>query len=131
MKKIVKTDHAPQAIGPYSQATIANGFIFVSGQIPMDPETGELVENDIRVQTRRSMDSVKAILEEAGATLGDIVKSTVYLADIDDFVVMNTEYAKYFPFHAPARACIQVARLPKDALIEIEVVATIGSKYPY
>lgn len=128
MKEIIQTDHAPQAIGPYSQAVAANGFIFVSGQIPIDPQTGEMVEADIQVQTRRSLENIKAILAQAGASLDDVVKTSVFLADMGDFAAMNREYARYFLHQPPARACVQVARLPKDALVEIEVVATLGNK---
>ncbi len=131
MKKIIGAPNAPQAIGPYSQAVAAGGFIFVSGQIPIDPATGELVEKDIRVQTARSLDNIKAILEAAGASLDDVVRTGVFLADMEDFAAMNTVYAKYFTHQAPARACVEVVRLPKDALVEIEVVATVSGEYRY
>lgn len=128
MKEIIQTDYAPEAIGPYSQAVVANGFIFVSGQIPIDPQTGKMVEADIQIQTRRSLENVKAILAQAGASLDDVVKTSVFLADMEDFAAMNMEYARYFLQQPPARACVQVARLPKDALVEIEVVAALGNK---
>ncbi len=123
MKKEIKTAHAPKAIGPYSQAIEANGFVFVSGQIPIDPETGELIKGSIEEQTEQVLKNIKAILEKAGSSLDKVVKATVYLADLKDYPKMNEIYGKYFPPPFPARAAFQVARLPKDVGIEIEVIA--------
>lgn len=132
MKKKIVTDHAPQAIGPYSQGIRSSGgFVFVSGQIPMDPATGELIEGGIAKQTARSLENLKAILEAEDFTLDDVVKTTVYLKNIEDFAAMNTVYARYFTSCPPARACVEVARLPKDALIEIDCVASEGPNFSY
>ena len=119
----IATDRGPKAIGPYSQAIKANGFVFVSGQIALDPQTGEFVGTDVRQQTERVMDNLKAILEASGASLGHVVKTTVYLKDMNDFTTMNEVYARYFTLSPPARSTVQAARLPKDALVEIDVVA--------
>ncbi len=130
MRKIIRSDAAPAPVGPYSQAIAASGeMVFVAGQIPLDPQTGQLVgEGDVAVQTDRAMQSLKAILEAAGATLQDVVKTTVFLKDMNDFAAMNTVYARYFDDAiAPARACVEVARLPKDVLVEIDCIAVIGS----
>ena len=126
MKQEVKTDKAPKAIGPYSQGIIANGFVFASGQIPIIPATGELNTGSIEDQTRQVLENVKAVLEAAGSTMADVVKATVFLQDMNDFAKMNEVYAKYFPTPYPARAAVQVARLPRDVKVEIEVVAVIG-----
>jgi len=123
MKKAVHTDKAPKAIGPYSQAIMANGLIFVSGQIPIDPEKGEIVSSTIEEQAHQVFKNIKAILEEAGSSMADVVKATVYLSDMNDFARMNTVYAQYFPEPYPARAAFQVARLPRDVKIEVEVIA--------
>ncbi len=124
MKKAIATKKAPAAIGPYSQATAAEGeMIFVSGQLPVDPATGEFPSQDIQGQTRCSLDNVKAILEEAGCTMADVLKTTVFLSDIANFAEMNQIYAEYFQEPFPARAAFQVAALPKGALVEIEAVA--------
>ena len=123
MKQVVNTDKAPSAIGPYSQAIKANGFIFVSGQLPVVPATGQFAEGGIVAQTKQSLENVKAILAQAGCTLDDVVKTTVFIKDMNDFAVMNQMYAEYFIKDCPARACFEVARLPKDALVEIEVIA--------
>jgi len=123
MKKIVKTADAPQAIGPYSQAVEANGFVFVSGQIPLDPQTGNLVAGDIREQTKRVMENGKAILAAAGCTLSNVVKSTIYLRNIGDFAGVNEIYGSYFPSDPPARATVEVSRLPRDVSVEIDFVA--------
>ncbi|MBC7363914.1 MAG: RidA family protein [Candidatus Aminicenantes bacterium] len=123
MKKAINTDKAPKAIGPYSQAIMANGFIFVSGQIPIDPEKGEIVGSTVEEQAHQVLKNIKAILEEAGSSLAEVVKATVYLADMNDFARMNAVYAQYFPEPYPARAAFQVARLPRDVKIEIEVIA--------
>ncbi|MGE0885749.1 MAG: RidA family protein [Blastocatellales bacterium] len=119
----IQTDHAPQAIGPYSQAIKANGFIFASGQIPLDPATGQLIEGDIRAQTERVLDNVSAVLKAAGSSLDRVVKTTVFLADMNDFAAMNEVYAAYFGAGRPARSTVQAARLPRDVQVEIEVVA--------
>lgn len=123
MKYVVNTNEAPSAIGPYSQAIKANGFIFVSGQLPVVPATGQFAEGGIVAQTKQSLENVKAILAQAGCTLDDVVKTTVFIKDMNDFAVMNQMYAEYFTKDCPARACFEVARLPKDALVEIEVIA--------
>ncbi len=123
MKTIVATDQAPQAIGPYSQAVKANGFLFLSGQIPLDPVTGQLVYGGVAMQTRQSLVNIKAVLAKEGLTLENVVKTTVFLHDMNDFAAMNTVYAEFFPAEPPARSTVQVARLPKDAAVEIEVVA--------
>ncbi|HKC84565.1 MAG TPA: RidA family protein [Blastocatellia bacterium] len=119
----IQTDRAPEAIGPYSQAIKANGFIFASGQIPLDPATMQIVEGGIQEQTGRVLDNLKAVLEAAGSSLGRVVKTTVYLADMGEFAAMNEIYAKYFGATKPARSTVQVARLPRDVRIEIDVVA--------
>jgi len=123
MKKIIRTDNAPKAIGPYSQAVEANGFVFVSGQIPLDPVTGALVAGDIKEQTKRVMENGKAVLAAAGCTTADVVRSTIYLKNIEDFAGVNEIYGSYFSLEPPARATVEVARLPKDAQIEIDFVA--------
>lgn len=123
MKTVITTKNAPGAIGPYSQAIEKNGFLFVSGQLPINPETGDFPDSDIRLQTKQSLDNVQAILKEAGYDISDVVKTTVYLNDMDDFAEMNQVYAQYFISDCPARAAVQVARLPKDAMVEIEVIA--------
>lgn len=127
MKQVITTDKAPGAIGPYSQATCANGFVFVSGQLPLDPLTGLFPEGGIEAQTKQSLGNVKAILAAAGATLKDVVKATVFLKNMNDFTAMNGVYAQYFTSDCPARACYEVARLPKDALVEIEVIAAVAN----
>jgi 2-iminobutanoate/2-iminopropanoate deaminase len=119
----IKTDRAPEAIGPYSQAIKANGFIFASGQIPLDPATMQIVAGGIEEQTGRVLENLKAVLEAAGSSLDHVVKTTVYLADMSEFAAMNEIYARYFGARKPARATVQVARLPRDAMIEIDVVA--------
>ena len=123
MKQVINTNEAPGAIGPYSQAIKANGFLFVSGQLPVVPATGQFAEGGVSGQTRQSLENVKAILAAAGCTLDDVVKTTVFIKDMNDFGTVNTAYAEYFKQDCPARACIEVARLPKDALVEIEVIA--------
>lgn len=127
MKKAISTDKAPKAIGPYSQAIKANGFLFVSGQIPLDPVKGEIVGTTIEEQTHQVLKNLQAILEAAGSSMANVVKATVYLADLNDFSRMNAIYAQYFPEPYPARAAFQVARLPREARIEIEVLAMVGS----
>jgi len=119
----IQTDRAPQAIGPYSQAIKANGFIFASGQIPLDPATMRIVEGGVEEQTERVLDNLKAVLESAGSSLDRVVKTTVYLADMNEFAAMNEIYARYFGSTKPARATVQVARLPRDVKVEIDAVA--------
>jgi 2-iminobutanoate/2-iminopropanoate deaminase len=126
MKQIVATEAAPRAIGPYSQAVISRGLVFVSGQIPLDPATGQMVAGDIAAQTERVLENLRAILEACGSSLDRVVKTTVYLADLEEFPKMNEVYARYFPSAPPARATVQVARLPRDARIEIEAIAEVG-----
>jgi 2-iminobutanoate/2-iminopropanoate deaminase len=125
VREAVSTPLAPAAIGPYSQAIRAGALVFVSGQIPIDPATGHLVGGDIGAQTHRVFQNVAAILAAAGASLDDVVRTTVYLADMNDFAAMNGVYATYFSAPAPARATVQAARLPKDARIEIDVIASV------
>src|SRR5271165_1676912 len=125
MKDVVLTGRGPKPIGPYSQAIKSNGFVFVSGQVALDPQSGELVGTDVRQQTERVLENLKAILEAAGASLHHAVKSTVFLKDMNDFAAMNEVYARYFSTAPPARSTIQVARLPKDALVEIEIIASL------
>ena len=121
--KVLHTDKAPAAVGPYSQAIKVGDFIFTSGQLALDPETGDLINHDIEAAARRSLDNVQAILVEAGSSLEKVVKSTLFLSDMENFGTVNEIYSEYFSEHKPARSCVEVARLPKDALIEIEVVA--------
>src|SRR5881398_431698 len=125
MRDVVLTDKGPKPIGPYSQAIRANGFLYVSGQVALDPKTGEMPGEDIKLQTQRALENVKGILEAAGSNLHHVVKTTVFLKDMNDFAAMNEVYAKYFTSAAPARSTVQVARLPKDALVEIEVIAAV------
>ncbi len=119
----VQTDQAPAAIGPYSQAMIANGLVFTAGQIPLDPATMQLVEGDIAEQTERVMKNVAAVLQAAGADLSTVVKTTVFLRDMNDFAAMNEVYGKHFGDHKPARSTVQAARLPRDVAVEIEAIA--------
>jgi 2-iminobutanoate/2-iminopropanoate deaminase len=125
MKKVVTTPNAPKALGPYSQAIEANGFLFLSGQIAIDPETNQLVENSILAQTNRVFKNIEAILSEAGLDFSKVVKTTCYLKSMNDFARMNEVYAKYFEGSFPARSTVEVSRLPKDVLIEIEVIAVL------
>jgi 2-iminobutanoate/2-iminopropanoate deaminase len=125
MKKVIKTDKAPKAIGPYSQAILANGMIFASGQIPIDPATGELNTGSIEDQTRLVLNNLKAVLDEGGCTFDNVIKCTVFLEDMDDFSRMNAVYAEFFNPPYPARAAVQVARLPKDVKVEIEAIAVV------
>ena len=123
MKTQITSPKAPAAIGPYSQAIAANGFLFISGQLPIDPATGNFAEGGIRELTRQSLENVKSILAEAGLTLADVVKTTVFLADMSDFAAMNEVYAEYFTAPAPARSAVAVKTLPKGGVVEIEVIA--------
>jgi 2-iminobutanoate/2-iminopropanoate deaminase len=122
-KKLISTDKAPTAIGPYSQAVAAGGFLFCSGQIPVDPETGDVVSTDMEQATRRVLDNLNAVLKAAGLGLEAVVKTTVYLKNMDDFAAMNAVYTEYFSSNPPARATVQAARLPKEVLVEIDAVA--------
>jgi 2-iminobutanoate/2-iminopropanoate deaminase len=126
MREAVTTPDAPAAIGPYSQAVKAGNLLFLSGQIPIDPKTGNLVEGGIESQTRQVFRNIAAILEAAGASFDNVVSAGVFLADMNDFGKMNAIYADYFSSPAPARATVQVARLPKDCLVEIQVTAVVG-----
>ncbi len=126
MKKIVSTSDAPKAIGPYSQAVEAGGFVFVSGQIPLDPGTGNLIQGDIKEQTRRVMENAKFILTASGCTMVNVVKTTIFLKNMNDFAAVNEVYGGYFPFDPPARATVEVARLPKDVSVEMDFIAWKG-----
>jgi len=125
MKKIVSTDQAPKAIGPYSQAVVSNGFAFLSGQIPLDPATGQLIGGDIAQQTERVLENLKAVLASCGSSLQQVVKTTVYLKDMGEFAAMNEVYARYFPVEPPARATVEAARLPRDVRVEIDCIAAV------
>jgi len=125
-RQAVATETAPRAIGPYSQAIRAGNLLFVSGQVPIDPATGALVDGDIRAQTRRVLDNIGEILRAAGASYDAVVRATVFLADLGDFAAMNEVYAAYFPPPPPARSTVEVSRLPRDARIEIDVIAVVG-----
>lgn len=122
MKKIISTPKAPAAIGPYSQAIEVNGLLFTSGVIPIVPSTGELVEGDIEAQAEQAIGNLAALIEAAGAKIENTIKSTVFIKNMDDFTKVNEIYAKYFTTDFPARSCVEVARLPKDVLIEIEAI---------
>jgi 2-iminobutanoate/2-iminopropanoate deaminase len=126
MPQAVSTQAAPAAIGPYSQAIRAGDFLFVSGQIPLDPATGTLVDGDVRTQTRRVLENLSAIVAAGGASLDRVVKTTVYLVDMNDFPAMNEVYATFFTAPAPARATVQVGRLPKDVRVEIDAIVFLG-----
>lgn len=123
MRDVIVTNEAPKAIGPYSQAVRANGFVFVSGQIAIDPVTNTLVSGDVAFQTERVLKNVKGILTAAGSGLEKVVRSTVFLKNMGDFAAMNDVYGRYFPSQPPARSTVEVARLPKDVLVEIDVIA--------
>ncbi|MCC6999860.1 MAG: RidA family protein [Deltaproteobacteria bacterium] len=124
-RKVVETAEAPRAIGPYSQAIVAGGLVFCSGQIPLDPTTGQLVVGDVEVQTARVMDSLAAVLKAAGSSLGQVVKTTIYLHDLGDFAKVNAVYGRYFEAAPPARATVQVAALPRGAAVEIDAIAIV------
>lgn len=123
MKEIIATDRGPKAIGPYSQGVKSKGFLFLSGQIALDPATQQIVEGDVTKQTERVMENLKGIVEAAGSSLDQVVKTTVYLADMNEFAAMNAVYGRYFPSAPPARATVQVARLPRDVRVEIDLIA--------
>jgi 2-iminobutanoate/2-iminopropanoate deaminase len=123
MKEVIATDLGPKAIGPYSQAVRANGFVFVSGQIALDPSTQKLVPGEIMVQTERVLENLKAILSAAGSSLEKVVRTTVFLSDMNEFAAMNEVYARYFREQFPARSTVQAARLPRDVRVEIDVIA--------
>ena len=125
-RRIVKTEGAPGAIGPYSQAVVAGGFVYASGQIPIDPATGQFVEGGVREQTEQVLRNLSKVLEAAGSSLGRVVKTTVFLADMNDFAAMNEAYAGFFAEEPPARSTVQAARLPRDARVEIDVIALVG-----
>ena len=125
MKKIVATEKSPKAIGPYSQAVIYDGVAYLSGQIPLDPATGQIVEGDIAVQTERVLENLKALLGACGASLESVLKTTVYLKDMGDFPKMNEVYGRYFAQSPPARATVEASRLPRDAAIEVDAIAVV------
>lgn len=122
-KKIIQTENAPKAIGPYSQAVEANGFVFCSGQIPINPQTGELVTGDVGVQTTQVMQNLRAVLKAAGTDFNNVIKTTIFLKSMSDFGIVNEIYGSYFPENPPARATVQAAMLPKDVSVEIECIA--------
>lgn len=128
VREIIKTKRAPEAIGPYSQAVRAGGFVFASGQIPIDPATGQFVAGGIAEQTEQVLRNLSAVLEAAGTGLDQVVKTTVFLADMADFAAMNEVYGRYFAEDAPARATVEAARLPRDARVEIEAIALTGKE---
>jgi 2-iminobutanoate/2-iminopropanoate deaminase len=124
-KKAISTDAAPKAIGPYSQAIVSNGVAYLSGQIPLDPKTGQIVAGDIVQQTERVFENIKGVLEAAGASFDSVLKTTVFLLDMADFTRMNEIYARFFPIDPPARSTVQAARLPRDVRVEIECIAAV------
>ena len=125
MKNVISTDKAPAAIGPYSQAVLVNGMLFTSGVIPIDPETNTLVEGDVTVQARQAIGNLKNLIEASGSSMDKVVKTTVFIKDMNDFGKINDIYKDFFTSDFPARSCVEVARLPKDVLIEIEAIATV------
>jgi 2-iminobutanoate/2-iminopropanoate deaminase len=125
MKKIISTDRAPKAIGPYSQAVVVNGLAFLSGQIPIDPETNQLIQGDVVAQTVRVLENLKIVLEACGSSLDQVVKTTVFVKDLGEFATINETYARYFPENPPARATVEAARLPRDVRVEIECIAVV------
>jgi len=129
MKKTVSTEKAPKAIGPYSQAVISDGFAFLSGQIPLDPASGQIIEGGVAAQTERVMENLKAVLDACGATMESVVKTTVFLKDMGEFAQMNEVYGRYFPSNPPARATVEAARLPRDVRVEIDCIARVGSGF--
>jgi 2-iminobutanoate/2-iminopropanoate deaminase len=125
MKKIISTEQAPKAIGPYSQAVVCNGFAFLSGQIPLDPASGQIVEGNVAVQTERVLENLTSVLEACGASLESVVKTTVFLKDMGEFALMNEVYGRYFSSNAPARSTVEAARLPRDVRVEIDCIALV------
>jgi 2-iminobutanoate/2-iminopropanoate deaminase len=125
MKTVIATKLAPQAIGPYSQAVVLNGVAFLSGQIPLDPATGQLIDGDVAAQAERVLENLKAVLEAAGSSLDHVLKTTVFLSDMGDFPKLNEVYGRYFTANQPARSTVQVARLPRDVKVEIEAIAAL------
>jgi 2-iminobutanoate/2-iminopropanoate deaminase len=126
MKKIISTSHAPKAIGPYSQAVVVNGLAFLSGQIPIDPETNQLIEGDVVAQTVRVLENMKIVLEACGSSLSQVVKTTVFVKDLGEFATINETYSRYFPENPPARSTVEAARLPRDVRVEIECIAIVA-----
>ncbi|MBX9603960.1 MAG: RidA family protein [Bryobacteraceae bacterium] len=126
MKKIIATENAPKAIGPYSQAVVHNGLAFLSGQIPLDPATNQMVEGGIEAQTERVLENLKGLLEACGSSLSGVLKTTVFLKDMGEFAKMNEIYGRYFAENPPARATVEAARLPRDVRVEIECIAVVG-----
>jgi 2-iminobutanoate/2-iminopropanoate deaminase len=127
MRKIVSTEQAPKAIGPYSQAVVSNGVAYLSGQIPLDPVTGQLVEGDVAAQTERVLQNLRAVLEACGASMDSVLKTTVFLRDMADFPKMNEVYARHFASNPPARSTVQAAKLPRDVSVEIDAIASVSS----
>ena len=123
--QVIQTDQAPKAIGPYSQAVVANGWVFLSGQIPLDPATNQIITGDIAAQTERVLENLKSVLAAAGSSLERVVKTTVYLKDMGEFAKMNEVYGRYFATNAPARATVEAARLPRDVSVEIDCIASV------
>ncbi|MDU6064492.1 MAG: RidA family protein, partial [Anaerococcus sp.] len=121
--KIIETKNAPGAVGAYSQGIVSNGFVYSSGQLPLVPETGELISDDVKKATRQSLENVKAIIEAGGSSLEKIVKVNIFLDDVNDFAAVNEVYAEFFGDHKPARSCVEVGKLPKNGLLEIEAIA--------
>ncbi len=126
MRKTISSENAPKALGPYSQAVRAGDYVFLSGQVPINPETGKLVENSLDDEVRQVLKNLTAVMEAAGGTLKNIVKSTIFLTDMNDFAAVNKVYGEHFPENPPARACVQVSKLPLGARVEIEAVAYLG-----
>lgn len=126
-KKTISTQSAPQAIGPYSQAVLCDGWLYCSGQVALDPDTGSMIVGGVESQARQALQNLGAVLEEAGCTFSDVIKVSVFLKDLEDFVVVNEVYGQFFSAPFPARACVEVARLPKDALVELDCVAKVSS----
>lgn len=123
--KIIETKNAPGAVGAYSQGIVSNGFVYSSGQLPLVPETGELISDDVKKATRQSLENVKAIIEAGGSSVEKIVKVNIFLDDVNDFAAVNEAYAEFFGDHKPARSCVEVGKLPKNGLLEIEAIAEI------
>jgi 2-iminobutanoate/2-iminopropanoate deaminase len=126
MRRVVQSARAPEPVGPYSQAIVAGGFVWVSGQIALDPRTGQLVEGSVAAETQQVLESLRAVLEAAGSGLEQVVRATIYLTDLDDYRTVNEVYATYFPVAPPARVCVEVAALPRGARVEIDAVATVS-----